>query len=870
MNRACTVGLVLALAAGCGDNGKPGLLVETRVPRRVVAAGEPIDARCAVLDTTGQPALDKHGNPLTDSVELTITYRDPDAFAMDADGRVIAARVGTATARCAAPSLDLIDASAAEIEIIAGPAVRVVTQLASRLSSAGAPVGVTCLAFDAFNNRVAMFEQALAVSPFGAGVTTSATAVTATAAGEYDVSCVVSGAAEVDDDLLVVVPALPSALTVAVAPERTVYAIDEQVTLVADARDRFGNRVDDVVLSYGSAPGVPSPSEAQFQFAADGAFALTATVTSPTQDAMRLTASRTVFVNSAGPAIQCMRADAPTQASEAYMLQRAPGTLVVPVHVTDAFPVQSVKINGTAATFNQATGNYEAGVPIGFGMSFVDVVATDQFGKENSTTCFVLAADSFTAEDSHMPGALAMRLDPNAISDPQPTGLDSLNDILRTILSSDQLRSLVDSGLIAVNPIHDGSCGFFACNPRADYNADSIRWDPPSSTLALVPGGLRAQVTLPNVHLTVSACGTTCCIGGSTITVRAASVTATVQFSLQLQANGKLRAGLAGDPAVAVGSVSLDGSGFCGFLVNLLQSFFTGTVKNKVHDALVSFINSDVAPLLDQLVSSLDINTLGRSFSVPRLDGSGNLGLQFGLAFSSFDITASRALLGIGTRFTPAAVGQSRQSLGVPRRTPTALLDPPGTSAARPVGLSLYEGVLNQVLHSLWRGGFFQAALQLGSASATIDARLPPVAMISGSQAQLMLGGIDAMITIPGFIDTPIHILFGGRATASVTLGGDALHFGNLTLTQLFVSFQVSLTQSQRTAMASFLTQILQGTLAAAINNGLPAFPIPTFALPASASQFGLPPGAVLGILNPQLSTSGAHFVLDGGFGVRQ
>jgi hypothetical protein len=132
-----------------------------------------------------------------------------------------------------------------------------------------------------------------------------------------------------------------------------------------------------------------------------------------------------------------------------------------------------------------------------------------------------------------------------------------------------------------------------------------------------------------------------------------------------------------------------------------------------------------------------------------------------------------------------------------------------------------------------------------------------------------MLGGIQASIRIPGIIDAPLAILFGGRATASVTLVGGTLHFGNLALAQVFVSVHSPLTQSQRTALQSFLLDVLQGVLIDAINDGLPAFPIPTFALPASATQFGLPAGAKLGILNPLLSTSGAHFVLTGGFGVR-
>jgi hypothetical protein len=327
-------------------------------------------------------------------------------------------------------------------------------------------------------------------------------------------------------------------------------------------------------------------------------------------------------------------------------------------------------------------------------------------------------------------------------------------------------------------------------------------------------------------------------------------------------------------PPVTVGNVSLDGSGFCGVIVDIISGLVTGPVRTAIRNALTSFINSDVAPLLDQLVSSLDVNTLGATFNVPKLDGSGNVSLGFGLAFTSLNISTSRALLGLGTRFTPGAVGQNRASLGIARRTLDPLLDLMGTSASRPVGIAFYEGALNQVLHGLWRAGYFQATLAIGGGTATIDARLPPVARITtNNKAQLMLGGIAATITIPGVINNPIPILFGGRASANVSLVGDTLSFGGFQLDQLFVSFQTPLTQNQRTAMADFLALVLNDVLSDAINGGLPAFPIPTFSLPASAANFGLPAGAELGITTPLLSTPaspGTHFVLTGGFGVRQ
>jgi hypothetical protein len=866
-NHVCVLGLALGLAAGCGSQHGPGLVVETRVANQTLAAGDRIEARCAVLDgATGKPALDKSGNPLTPSVEFAITYEATDAFGKDSEGQVIAVRAGMAVVRCSAPTLDLVG-DAVDIKIVPGAPARVITQLASPVAVAGESVGATCLVFDGFDNAVTGAAQAIAMSPLAPGVVTTPSSVTATATGMYQVSCVVSGAADVTEDFLVVVPGLPSSLIAVVSPERPLYAVNDQVTLVAEAHDQFGNRVDDIALAYGSAPGLPSPSEAQFQFTQDGTFTLSATVTTPTQDGKPLSATHTVTVSTSGPSITCLRADAATQPSDAYMLQAAPSTIVVPVKISSAFTVQSVTINGAAATRN-AAGNYQAGVPIGFGMNFVDVVAKDQNGKENSTTCTVLAAQNFTAETASLAGGLGMRLDPGAIGDPEPTGLNSINDILHTVLSSAQLRTLVNDGLLAANPVNAGDCGFFACTPNVNYNANTISWGQPGSSMALVPGGLQASITLPGVRLTVNACGTFCCPGGTTVTVKATSITATVAFSLQLQA-GVLRAALQGTPSVAVNGIDLDGSGFCGAIVDLLNSVFAPKVRSAVQNGLTSFIRTSVAPLLDQLVSSLDINTFGKAFTVPKLDGTGGIPLQFGLAFSSFDITTSRALLGIGTKFTAGAVAHNRPSLGIPGRDPGALLDPPGTSAAAPVGLSLYEGVLNQVLHGLWRGGFFQATLQLAGGVATIDAVLPPVAAITGSQAQLMLGGIQATIRIPGFIDTPIPIVFGGRATASVTLSGDALHFGNLTLSQLKVSFQASLTQTQRTAMEGLLTQVLQSVLVDAINGGLPAFPIPTFALPASATGFGLPAGAQLGIFQPQLSTSGTHYVLTGAFGVR-
>lgn len=857
---------ILGFTVACGDNIRPGLSIETHVASHALVAGDPVGARCSIVDEHGDPALDKDGNPLSAETDFVISYEAPEHFA-DAGGVTVAAKVGSATVRCAAPSLAIVDATPEDVTIAAGPPVRVITQLASPTTIAGQPDGVTCLAFDAYDNPVANVTQALSLSPTGAGTTTTATEVTATLIGEYTVTCVVSGAADVQPATLVVLPALPASIAGVLDPARTIYAILDQVTLIAAVFDKFGNRVDDVTYAYSATPTVQAPGPARFLFSQDGTYGLTARVTSTTDNNVPLSVTLPAFVDSNGPIIDCMRLDATSVASDAYMVQQAPATVLFPVRLGGAFTPATVTIGGAPASIDSSTGNWTASVPLNFGMNFIDVVATDNNGVQNSKTCFVLAGTFFSPEANPMAGSLALRLDQYAIGDPDPTGIDSLNDLFYTVLKSDALRQLVDQALSNANPINNGGCGVFACNPDVNYNAGSLGWDTPTTTMTLINGGFRAYVHLPNVHLTVRACGTTCCIGGSTIQVTASYIDATVDFGLTLQ-GGVVRTAVLGTPNVTVGSVNLNGSGFCGFIINLVQSFFTGTVKNAVQNALASFINNKVGPMLDSITSSLDISTLAQQFNVPRLDNTGTVSLGFGLQFSSLDINTTRALIGIGTRFTPGATAVNRPSLGIARRTSDPLVDPPGTSDARPVAVSAYEGVLNQVLHALWRAGYFQANLSIGGGTATIDSWLPPVAVVGNNNtAELMLGGVYATLTIPGLIDQPITVMFGGHANATVSMNGNALTFGNLNLDKLYVSFAVTLSQQQRDAMEQFLKSALADVLANALNNGLPAFPIPSFTLPASVATYGLPAGAQLGIVNPVLTTGNAHCVLDGQFG---
>ena len=187
-----------------------------------------------------------------------------------------------------------------------------------------------------------------------------------------------------------------------------------------------------------------------------------------------------------------------------------------------------------------------AGVAIGFGMNFVDVVATDQQRRaEQHDLLRARRRDFYTAESASLAGdRSACASIQNAIGDANPAGPQQpRRHLLHGARPATALRTLVDSALVGANPINSGGCGVFACNPNVNYNGGSIAGTTPSTTLTLIPGGLHATVDAAEraahrarlrhdvLHRRLDDHGH-----------RRATISATVDFSLQLQ-GGELRTG---------------------------------------------------------------------------------------------------------------------------------------------------------------------------------------------------------------------------------------------------------------------------------------------------------------------------------------
>ncbi len=896
MNRFLRVTALAALAlssviAGCddshtGDAGVDGDIMRTPVAVETVAsesvqAGQEILVSCLLVDATGEvytPPAD-----LRSSLRIV-----PEESVAIEEGRVTAVRAGSVEIACIFTSLRMTDETPAIVDILPGQPAHVVTHLDRDSITAGETVTATCETFDAYGNRVPDSGAELRASPERENNTFEGLVGTFEGAGHFDVHCELFGA-ESPGAELEVVPALPASLLISRVPDQPVYAVGQVVDIARLVTDRFGNEIPDAIVPVESVmiapspPPVPAPpppqqlGDGRFRFLADGVYRLTATVQPPTDPEAppaELTKFVDVIVDSGGPAINC---DDPIDGA---ILNIVPGTsLSFRGSVNDLSGVGSVTINGASVRV-ASNGTFSTTLTTQYGINFVDIAAVDGANRESSRTCAFLVSTYWAPDNTTSGDMLSLRLRQGAFDDGSRTApINSIADVLHTVLNSTGLRDTLHSQLLAANPLKPSACDetvWGVCVLRSEVIYLDSRIDGPNTvSLTLVDGGMRVQLRASNVRVRVRVRGHVAGINYDTtgwVTVDYVDVGAT--FDTWLSGSDPRVTLRGGSVTAAVGGVSTSFSGLDGAIIDIVVWVFEGTVRNLIRDAIRNWVTNNLDDVLQGVLSGLDINTLGTSFNVPKLDGTGTVRLNFNVGFSSLTASSSRMLFGIGTRFysTPA---HARPTLGAPLRSWYRLNDV-GTVPLTTAGVALHEGAINQALHALWRGGFFDANItgsSLGGLPAGVEARiatyLPPVAILrSDRRVELSLGAVSMSLIYPALFAEPVQVNLGARASMSVALVGNDLVFGDFRIEELYFSTDLTdLPMTVRDSIEDFLRRLLQRVIGSALNDALPAVPIPSFELPYSLTTYGIPYPTRLGLTSLSYIAETPHFVLRGNFG---
>ncbi len=867
---------------GASSQGPPAT-IETRVDSSDVEAGTPLEVECMLLDADGNRVqVDR-------DLDFGLHYTPRNHFRSPSPLTLEPRETGEADVACKAPSLGLIDRSPVQLDVRPGPARTVRTRLDQNQVVAGTTVTAQCRIFDEFGNRLETASPEVQVDAMGAGISIQQRDVTIETSGIYMVTCRMDGAEREMGASLEVSPGRPAQLTLTPKPSRSVYGLNQVVRFETMVADRYGNRVSQAEVDFESQPssGADAFGYARYRFDREGTYTVTATVSGETYKDRDLSKSAQITINGEGPDIRC------TSPSAGAVLDRDPsGQITFRGEVDDPNGVKKLSINGSQAQVNGKT--FSKQVDTEFGINFVDLEAEDSYNKKSSRTCAFLIADKWSGAQAHLGDSVSMRLDQKAMDDgDRNDGLDSFADIISRALTSEGLKERIGREILDRNPLRD-KCErdtFAGCIASTKVKYLGKSWDPDrglqlksldSIDLNWTRDGMEVSASIGGIGVRMLAEAT----GAGLVTVdtkgwvRADRISLSFDTDISLQ-NNRLQASINKQSVqVDVQGVDLDfGGGLSSLLFSAIESLFQGQIQGLVEDQFESYIENNLDPILDDLFSSLDINSLGRTVNVPQLAGNGQTEMNFGVRFSSFDTDPrDRASVGIGTQFRAKNVQRTGTSQGVPIPKDKVKLDP---NTNRAVGVGVHLGVVNQVLHTLWRAGMFDVDLGrslLGSSvpqgtEATLSLDLPPVAKRQGSnnQVDLMLGGATLELVYPGIFSNPVDIRVGLVARTKVDIQGQStLEFDDIQLVDFyFTPRDVSLAPQTRSTIESFLKELFQNVVDRSLNSSLPSLPIPSFTLPNSLNKYNLPAGQDLGLEQPAINPVRHHFLLEGDFGVK-
>jgi hypothetical protein len=653
-------------------------------------------------------------------------------------------------------------------------------------------------------------------------------------------------------------------------PDQAVYAPGAPIAIHTLVIDPAGRLVPGVDVELTSSPEAGERAGNIFRYFSDGIYTITARAIVDETGAS-ITASTQVRIDSQTVSIAC---DAP---ADGGIITALPGGAMMvsgSVHIPDG--ITELTVNGLPVSVD-ATGAFTTAVTTVWGVNLVKLAATSTSGQQTRRTCAFLLSENWAPDTQTLSDVVSLRQTQAVIDDGSRSGaINSVADILHAVLNSAGLRSTVHNTMLAANPLKTG-CDqrvFGICVMSSDVRYLDSQFNGPNTvSLGLVTGGVRSTGRVENMRFRVRVRGQVAGIPYDTIGfVSFAHVEVSVIQNVTVS-GGRARVSVRpGTTSVAVGTITTNFSGLDGFIINLLNTLFNGTVRDLVAGLIRDYVATEFSHVLDQVLGSLEPENLTAVNEVRRLDDTGTLRIDGASSVSAVQTSASRMLIGMGLRAT-SPLSHARPTLGSAVPPGPRLFDAPGA----PLANAMHVGFLNQGLHALWRGGYFDVTLGEGMLDGTIpagvtlttSAALSPAAIAhEPDRVALAMGAVRIQLSHPA-LGHPVSGTLGGRISCGILLEAELLRLDACTVDDLDFVTTAPLTASEEADVQQLLGDTLRAILVRASQGAVPASPILSFRIPDSLGSYGLPVGARLGVTHPMLRHSGNHLVIEGGFGIR-
>ncbi len=278
---------------------------------------------------------------------------------------------------------------------------KVVTTFTKNPIVAGESTEVICTVTD--QNGKTMNVETFVESDEGVGV--NGHLVEGRSSGAHEVTCRIadaSAAVELVSGTLTVTPAVPKTLEVWVDPAKPVYKPADEITIVWEVKDGYGNIIADHDADITApATNVEPVSEAVYRLLADGKYPFTVTLTGDSA----LSDTVEVLVDGSGPLIVIT-------SPERGQTFDGNKDITVTGKVTDEWGgVKSLDVNGVPLEPDEL-GNFKTVVPSGQGLNLVVAHASDKHGNTGKASVAWYYSTEWVVADASDPAAATL---PNAL-----------------------------------------------------------------------------------------------------------------------------------------------------------------------------------------------------------------------------------------------------------------------------------------------------------------------------------------------------------------------------------------------------------------------------------------------------------------------
>ncbi|MCO4760978.1 MAG: hypothetical protein KC502_05700 [Myxococcales bacterium] len=724
-------------------------------PVSVVAGSPGSDATCGFLDDFGNPT--KAPTDATTSV-------DGGADWQAIEGKVSSEKAGKHQITCTAKGGTFKKVPAELTVVPAEPSFTKGTATPTA-PKAGDTLTVGCNLFDKYGNEVLEPPTDWSVkAPTGCKSTNKATSgatVVCTKAGTHSLTCETKAVTDFVPIKVTVVPNAPVSFKLKLDPEQPNYTTGQKIGLSADAKDKYGNVIEGLVLApitMTPKGGLIDAVNAQISCEQDGLYTVTATL----KAFPKLKASRKILSDSSGPLINI---STPKRGSTRIHTS----TVTVKFSTADELsPLGAVTFNDKAIKAGDGIG-ISAVMSVKQGLNIIKVVAKDKWGNTSThSQSFYSAKKYHKTQTKDGTKALISNgveawlgqkvLDSGKRNHKAPKDIATVIEVI--------LKNFDTKALLATTfPVSWSVFKFIVKIKSVKFGNSKINGGHPKLKLTALNGAMALSGSIYSMKADVFAEGQNWGSPDLKIEVTASSMSVSAKLYISVQSTGKVVVNTK-NVSVKLNNLDVKIKNGWGFLVNWLIDLFSKTITKKLQETMESQIASKINGPLAAMLQAFALDT---TFNVPGFFGALPTPLKMATQLSSLSFKGPTSGKKGGAHIKLKTGMTSVKKVGhvihgsLARRSCLKTYQTAATmSRVQPMEVALHYDTANQLLASMWQSGGMLLAID-PTALASIDLKgygltelkvktdflLPPLLSdcVPGGKPELQMGDIRLDIT---------------------------------------------------------------------------------------------------------------------------